>query len=392
MVEESKRALTRALDRLRGAGLYDPSAPTAAEREELLTYLLERFSVDEIVEWARHTNVYGISARGIDRPPPFVSAVEVATRAGVDLETVVDLRAAFGLPVVDPQARNLPETVVDDVQTFLLGRELYGREESLAFARVLGWAATRVMEAGRAMFGGSVARLDDAARSELQLAKANEDGIIAWTQVQSVMHHLLTELPFRNLGFAEAVLRGDFEIALAFVDLVSSTAWAESVGLSEHSDALRRFEMQSSALAAEHGARLVKLMGDEAMLVGDDAAALCHAAVDICAMARADPVLPDARGAVGYGLVTARDGDYFGPVVNVVARASKLAAPGGIVVTAEVAQLLDPAQWSTEPVGLHDLRGVTEPLHLSIATRRRAGIDAPFRRARTRPAGSSRRG
>jgi adenylate cyclase len=125
--------------------------------------------------------------------------------------------------------------------------------------------------------------------------------------------------------------------------------------------------MRSFALAAEHGARLVKLIGDEAMIVADDPDALCRAAIAICEMARADPVLPDARGAVGYGLVTARDGDYFGPIVNLVARASKVAAPGGIVVTADVARVLDPTAWATESLGPRELRGVKEMVHLSRA-------------------------
>ena len=191
MVDGSGRSIERDLDRLRRRGALRRRPPRLgiADRvgaRRVVALPPRSFSVSEIIGWSQHTNVYGISARAIDRPPPFISAIEVASRAGVDLETVVDFRAAVGLPVAEPEAATLPETVVTDVQAFLLGCELYGREESLAFARVLGWAATRVMEAGRAMFGGSVARMGDAARTELQLAKRNEEGIVAWTQVQSV--------------------------------------------------------------------------------------------------------------------------------------------------------------------------------------------------------------
>jgi adenylate cyclase len=112
---------------------------------------------------------------------------------------------------------------------------------------------------------------------------------------------------------------------------------------------------------------LVKLIGDEAMLVSDEPASLCSAAIAVCEMAHADAGLPDARGAVGYGLATARDGDYFGPVVNVVARAAKLAEPGGIVVTADVARSLDPAAWSIDAIGPQRLRGVSETVHLNRA-------------------------
>ena len=363
------------LEGLRSVGLYDPSSPNEAERRELLQYLLERFSIDEILHWSERSNLMGVAARAIDRPPALISAHEVATRCGVTIETVMDVRTAAGFSVVDPAEPSIPETVVDDVKTFVFGCELYGREEALAFVRVLGRAAARVMEAARALFGDSIERMADDDATELQVAKANELAIVAWTQVQSVMLHLLAEHPLRNVGFAEALMRGELHVAVAFVDLVSSTTWAESVDSVVHAEALRRFEMQSSILASEHGARLVKLIGDEVMIVADDAAALCRVAIDICGMASADPELPEARGAVGYGMVTARDGDYFGPVVNVVARATKMAAPNGVVVTAEVVRALDPATWSTESIGPHDLRGVGEKVHLSRVTRRVRGVD-----------------
>ena len=76
---------------------------------------------------------------------------------------------------------------------------------------------------------------------------------MAWTRVQSVMHHLLAEHPLRDVGFAEALLHGQLNIALAFVDLVSSTAWTESIDPAADTEALRRFEMRASTLAADQG-------------------------------------------------------------------------------------------------------------------------------------------
>ena len=106
------------------------------------------------------------------------------------------------------------------------------------------------------------------------------------------------------------------------------------------------------------------------MVVADDPAALCHVAIDICRMTNADPALPHARGAVGYGLVTAHDGDYFGRLVNIVARATKLARPTTLVVTPEVARHLDPDAWSTERLGPHTLRGVGKSVQLDRAPHR----------------------
>jgi adenylate cyclase len=357
-----------ALRRLAEAGLHEPGAPASREREALLRHLLRSFSVDEIVYWSERTNMVGIAARAVDRPPPSVSAREAADRAEVDLSTVADLRAALGFPVLDADDDVIPETVLEDLDTFGVGAELFGYDEALAFARVVGWAGARLMEAARAMFVGRVDRLGQGARTELELAKANEAAAAAWQGAQSLVVHLLAELPMHDVGFVEALLDGDLQVAVGFVDLVGSTEWAHSVPPDEHAEALRRFGMQAARLAADRGARLVKLLGDEVMLVADDPAALCASALAVCEMARDDPVLPEARGAVGFGAVTARDGDYLGPLVNVVARASKVAAPGGIVVTDEVARSIDPARWSIEGVGPVALRGVQGEVALSRVT------------------------
>lgn len=49
------------------------------------------------------------------------------------------------------------------------------------------------------------------------------------------------------------------------------------------------------------------------------------------------PRLPRGRAGVAAGAVTIRDGDCFGPVVNLAARAVKHAAPSQVVAAREVA-------------------------------------------------------
>jgi len=60
----------------------------------------------------------------------------------------------------------------------------------------------------------------------------------------------------------------------------------------------------------------VKLIGDEAMIVAAAAETVCRIAVALCRAVGAEPTLPGARAAVGFGTVTARGGDFVGPLVN----------------------------------------------------------------------------
>jgi class 3 adenylate cyclase len=62
-----------------------------------------------------------------------------------------------------------------------------------------------------------------------------------------------------------------------------------------------------------------------------------------------------------FGPVAAPDGDYYGPVVNLAARASNVAIAGEVLVDAEAAQQL-PGR--TEPAGDFDLEGFAEPVAL----------------------------
>jgi len=66
----------------------------------------------------------------------------------------------------------------------------------------------------------------------------------------------------------------------------------------------------------DHGARVIELIGDEVMYSTPDPIAACKIAVALKARLRAHAVLPHARGGVAAGAVMVRDGDCFGPVVN----------------------------------------------------------------------------
>jgi class 3 adenylate cyclase len=83
----------------------------------------------------------------------------------------------------------------------------------------------------------------------------------------------------------------------------------------------------------------------------------------VCGAVAVDPRLPPARGAVGYGLVVPREGDYFGPLVNLVSRLVKVAEPGVVVLTAEAASAL-PADggWTKKEQAPLSLRGVEQPV------------------------------
>jgi class 3 adenylate cyclase len=155
-------------------------------------------------------------------------------------------------------------------------------------------------------------------------------------------------------------------VALGFVDLVGSTAWAEALNLRDQSLALSRFESAAWSSAVIRQGRVVKMIGDEVFFSATSADAACRIGIDVIRAAAEDDVLPPARGAVGWGSATPREGDYYGPLVNLLSRLVKAGAPGQLVVTEPTAAALSRDAWHLEPLEVDDLRGIDHPVKAFI--------------------------
>jgi adenylate cyclase len=128
---------------------------------------------------------------------------------------------------------------------------------------------------------------------------------------------------------------GQAEPAIAFMDLTGYTRLAEEQGDAEAATQAARFIAAVEAAASETGGRLVKVLGDGVMLYFADADTAVRAALSV--IRRVEKAgLPAARGAVNAGPMVRRDGDYFGSVVNIAARAADYARPHELLVTQEV--------------------------------------------------------
>ncbi len=118
--------------------------------------------------------------------------------------------------------------------------------------------------------------------------------------------------------------------------------------------------------------RVVKTIGDEVFFVAPTVDAACRIGTDVVRAAHEDAVLPQARGAVGVGPVTPREGDYFGPLVSLLSRLVKVGQPGDLVLTAEAAAELPEDSWSVQALEPAIFRGVEGPVEAFRAVRRPA--------------------
>lgn len=118
-----------------------------------------------------------------------------------------------------------------------------------------------------------------------------------------------------------------------FADLAGFTALTEDRGDDAAADLAMGFCHAASTLAAEHGAEIVKRLGDAVMVRGDDAEQTVALGL------RLSHELPDAAGlppvhaGVHTGLAARRGGDWFGAAVNLAARVAGSARGGELLVT-----------------------------------------------------------
>jgi adenylate cyclase len=260
------------------------------------------------------------------------------------------------------------EEDVDAFRILLAGEEFLGEAVVMQMARVVGAAMARVADSLVSAFSvqvGAPTLAQDP--SGIALARANT---VASALVPGLAHALDVmlrrhfQVSRRPLDADSGLVRGydSQTIAVGFVDLVDSTRLVQQLSIGELGAALTEFDSCAIDTVIAGGGRLVKLIGDEAMFIAPDAGTACAIARDLVGNLADHPILPAARGGLAAGEVLSREGDYFGPVVNLAARAVKLAEPGSVLASGDVAR--DTGGYRFTSVGARRLKGFDEPIEL----------------------------
>ena len=126
-------------------------------------------------------------------------------------------------------------------------------------------------------------------------------------------------------------------LAVGFVDLVGFTELTRQLDAVELGQLLGRFESLAFDVVTEAGGRVVKLIGDEAMLVCPHAPQAVRAALEILDNSSAVDI-PPARAGIAFGDLLLLAGDCFGSAVNLASRIVDRAPSGAVVVDEQIAK------------------------------------------------------
>jgi len=376
-------------------GLYDPGEVHADRRLAVLRDLVGLGATDDDLVSSRD-ELPLLAFRLVTSPGrERLTLTELAEGVGLAEDRLLAVWQGAGFRRPDPGARVFTDADVELMRLVEAARALFGDETTLQLIRVTGAALARVADAVISAF-----IVDQASRSMandpsgVALIRANIDTLVLLPQFSAAMdtllrHHLLS---LRRDGVALGP-PGGYEIqhlAVGFSDLVDSSGLAQQVSMTELGARLRRFETRAADLVTSSGGRVIKNIGDEVMFVTPDPASACRIALDLARSLGADPSIPALRSGVAMGEVLLRDGDCFGPVVNLAARLVQLAPVDTLLVSEVVHDAIqETPDLRIQSSGARTVKGFDQPLTVYEVTqvepaRRVANVEDERRRPRPR--------
>lgn len=329
------------LDALEAAGIAD-----AHGRAGLIAYLDSLgFTAQDMVDAEHRGRLFGLAGDVLQwSGPPTYSLRAAAERLGVPLADLAHAWQALGLTVSDPDLPSLSQADVDALASWRTINAVAGVDAALNFLRIIGVTMARLAEASGTMIRQAQPDLlMTHTRDELTTARAYRavaelvPGISAL--MDSVWRHHITSAR----AYFEDVIHDSSAMVtcgVGFADLSGFTVLTQQLSPTELSDLLVEFSGAVSDVVHAAGGRVVKFIGDEVMWVTAAPEELVKIATDLVEYPRARETGLGVRAGLGYGLVLAIGGDYFGTPVNLAARLVSVAAPGQILAAADVRDVL----------------------------------------------------
>jgi adenylate cyclase len=303
------------------------------------------------------------------------TAAEIAEQSGVSDEFLHAVLRAMGLPTRDAEEAAYTESDLEVVRlTDVVRAAGVTDAEILDLLRALGRGLAQAAETMRALPLRIVLEPD---LSEHDLAQRYATVTSQLSPVLAPLISGLLNLHLRQMAQSEAIsaaerrggqLPGSREVAICFADLVGFTRLGEEVAPEE----LGRLAVRLEGLAAEvveAPVRLVKTIGDAAMLSSLEPGPLLDAALSLLDAADAQGGdFPQLRAGVALGPALSRAGDWFGRPVNLASRITAVARPGSVLAEREVRDAAAEAyRWSY--AGERRLRGIRGAVPLFRARR-----------------------
>jgi class 3 adenylate cyclase len=314
--------------------------------------------------------------------------------AGPQASVLPAVYEVLGLPRPDPAA---PIHVAEEalLERFLEGWRLASDEDVLLRAarligegtRVasLGWVELVVEQMGRPaqerLLSGTIDRFPSEVTNAVAALVRLAPEMFAWLSQHYVEQQFVGTMVDGVERFLAArdlapMPKERQPPAIVFVDLSGYTKLTEERGDEVAVRTATALQRHAEAVAKRRDGRLVKLLGDGAMLRFADAAQGVEAALDLVETLRTDGSVP-AHAGISAGPVVERDLDVFGGTVNLASRIATAAHEGEVLASRTVVEEVEDPTLGFERLGERSLKGIAEPVTLFRVTRTAAVAESP---------------
>jgi len=272
---------------------------------------------------------------------------EVAGRTDIPVDVVKRFWRALGFLDVDEDEPAFTDMDIEAVQLFqsLTALGIVDLDSAVQMARVIGSSMARIAEAETSP--GTTPILMGSGDSVLdadEFARQAEASIPAMTRLLEYVwrRHLQAATRRAMLHRTRGVEEGVRPVmAVGFADMVGFTVLSQHLGDEELAAVVARFEELAHDTVVALGGRVVKMIGDEVMFVVQSTTGAAQIGLSLAEAYASDDLLSDVRVALAVGPVLVKDGDFYGPVVNLASRLVNVARPGTVLISDEFKEALE---------------------------------------------------
>jgi adenylate cyclase len=343
-------------------GLLEGADDRQARLELLRALESEGFTLEELREAAQHNRLALLPMeRVLAGDGRLYTKEEVAEDTGLDPDFMNEAARALGVPVREPGERAITEEELELSRSAktLLDAGL-PEDAFLELTAVMSRSMANIAASFTSIFGDAFLQPGDTERDVgLRYAETLRNlGPLAAPTLEQMFNLRLRER-MREAVISQAELQsgrlaGAQPVTVGFVDIVGFTRLGEDVAPEDLGTVVRGFE-RTVADAVDSPVRLVKTIGDAAMLVAPEPGPVVDTVIGLVDRSRDDG--PLLRGGVASGEGLPRAGDWYGRPVNLASRLTGFAKRGTVVASREVRDSCEDAyHWSA--AGSRRFKGV----------------------------------
>ncbi|HRV59482.1 MAG TPA: adenylate cyclase regulatory domain-containing protein, partial [Solirubrobacterales bacterium] len=299
------------------------------------------------------------------------TAREIAELAGLTVNDFQNLMAAVGLPRPKPDERRFDDADLTAARRLRRFQEAgIPTENLMAVTRQVGSSAARIAQSHRDLVATDIIEPgSDEYEAAIQLRQASLQLLPLAEQAvdYALRSHFLDQLRNQAMAIGSPGLfdpSDSTEVSICFADLVGFTRLGERAELEKIGTVAKLLESVAIEVTNPE-VRLVKTIGDAAMLVSEDGAALFDAALRFIEVGNeAGEDLPALRVGVARGEAIKQVGDWFGPPVNLASRITEAARPDSVLADKAAVDAAGEEDFRYSWVGQHRFKGLDRPVKL----------------------------